>query len=153
MLHSLMILLADNAPPAGQNAQGGGMDMSIFILIIPFMLLAYLFFIRPQRNQEKEKQALLSNMKKNDKVITHAGIYGKIVAVSEKEDEITVEIDDKVRVKMVKNAILRNLTNEEAHKEAEAAKKAAKDAAKGGKAKEPSASTAVTAKKDDPLKF
>ena len=150
MLNSLMVLLADNAPPPGP---GGGFDTTIFILIIPFMLLAYLFFIRPARNQEKERQALLNQMKKNDKVITHAGIYGKIVSVAEKEDEITVEIDDKVRVKMVKNAILRNLTNEETLKEAEAAKKAAKDAAKAGKPAEQPASTAVTAKKDDPLKF
>ena len=88
-------------------------------------------------------------MKKNDKVITHAGIYGKIISVAEKEDEIVVEIDDKVRVKMVKNAILRNLTNEEAFKEAEAAKKAAKEAPrrqKSGKPAEQPASTAVTTK-------
>ncbi len=153
MINTFMLLLADAQPaPAGQQPQGG-FDTTIFILIIPFMLLAYLFFIRPARQQEKEKQALLGQMKKNDKVITHAGIYGKIVSVAEKEDEITVEIDDKVRVKMVKNAILRNLTNEETLKEAEAAKKAAKDAAKGGKPAEQPASTAVTAKKDDPLKF
>ena len=96
-------------------------------------------------------------MKKNDKVITHAGIYGKIISVAEKEDEITVEIDDKVRIKMVKNAILRNLTNEETLKEAEAAKKAAKEAAKAAKSgkapAEQPASTAVTNKKDDPLGF
>ncbi len=153
MLNTLMILLADGPPPAAPQGQGGGMDMSIFILIIPFMLLAYLFFIKPARNQEKERQALLNNMKKNDKVITLAGIYGKIISVAEKEDEIVVEIDDKVRVKMVKNSILRNITNEEALKEAEAAKKAAKEAAKGGKKQEESASTAVAAKKDDALKF
>ncbi len=116
------------------------MDLSIFILdhfLLP--VASPVLLPLPAATQAgKGKAALLSNRKKNDKVITHAGIYGKSSRSAEKEDEITVEIDDKVRVKMVKNAILRNLTNEEAAKEAEAAKKAAKEAAKGGKAKEPS---------------
>jgi preprotein translocase YajC subunit len=94
------------------------------------------------RRQEQERQALLTNIKKNDKVITSAGIYGTVISVAEKEDEIVVKVDDNVRLKMVKNSILRNLTNEEAAKEAEAAKKAAK----GGKAAEKVASTGVTTK-------
>jgi len=51
-----------------------------------------------------------------------------------------VRVDDNVRLKMVKNSILRNLTNEDAAKEAKAAKDAIK---KGAKA---SSSTAVTTK-------
>ena len=106
------------------------------------IVLFYFLILRPMQRQEKERQALLNQMKKNDKVITHAGIYGTVVSVSETEDEITVKIDDNVRVKMVKNSILRNLTNEETAKEAKAAKDAAK---KGGKRGAP-ASTAVTTK-------
>ena len=48
-------------------------------------------------SRKQERQALLTSIKKNDKVITHAGIYGTVVAVSEKEDEIMVKIDDNVR--------------------------------------------------------
>ncbi len=93
-------------------------------------------------------------MKKNDKVITHAGIYGKVIAVTEKEDEIVVEIDDKVRVKMVKNAILRNLTNEETSRKPKPPRRPPRTRPRAAiAAPEPPASTAVTAKKDDPLKF
>jgi preprotein translocase subunit YajC len=70
-------------------------------------------------------------LKKNDRVLTTAGIYGTIVAISEKEDELTVRVDDNVRIKMVKASIARNLSHEEAVK----AEKAAKDGKKEDTAK------------------
>lgn len=146
MFNTLMILLADAAgsgtTPAGGTPQSGGglLDNPIVFLALPGMLLFYLMFLRPMRKQEQERAALLTTTKKNDKIITHSGIYGTVVAVSEKEDEITVRVDDNVRLKMVKNSILRNLTNEEAAKEAKAAK-----ASKDVKPAAP-ASTAVTTK-------
>jgi len=155
MFNHLMILLAQGGqPPAGgQQPAGGLFDSPIMFLLPVGIVLFYFLFLRPMRRQEQERNSLLSNIKKNDKVITNAGIYGTVISVAEKEDEIVVKVDDNVRLKMVKNSILRNLTNEEAAKDAEAAKKAAKAAKKGGKAVEAAASTAVTGKKDDPLKF
>jgi preprotein translocase subunit YajC len=70
-------------------------------------------------------------LKKNDKVLTTSGIYGTLVDISEKEDEVTVKIADNVRIKMVKSSIARNLSNEEeAANAAKAKKEAAADAAK-----------------------
>jgi preprotein translocase YajC subunit len=145
MFNTLMILLADAAgsgtPPTGGASQDGGLFSNpIIFLALPGMLLFYLMFLRPMRRQEQERAALLTTTKKNDKIITHSGIYGTVVSVSEKEDEIVVRVDDNVRLKMVKNSILRNLTNEEAAKEAKAAK-----AAKDVKPAAP-ASTVVTTK-------
>jgi len=144
MFNTLMILLADAAPagttPPGGASQGGG---SLFdnpiMFVLPFgVVLFYFLFLRPARKQEQERAALLTTTKKNDKIITHSGIYGTVVSVSEKEDEIMVRVDDNVRLKMVKNSILRNLTNEEAAKEAKAAK--------GAKPAAAPSSTAVTTK-------
>jgi preprotein translocase subunit YajC len=147
MFNTMMILLADAtqgaAPaPGGSSPPGGGslFDSPIMFLLPVGIVLFYFLFLRPMRKQEQEKAALLNQVKKNDKIITHSGIYGTVVAVSDTEDEITVRVDDNVRLKMVKNSILRNLTNEDAAKEAKDAKDAAK---KGAKA---SSSTAVTTK-------
>ena len=93
----------------------------------------------PCKRQEHERIAMLtSNLKKNDEVLTHSGIYGTVVDVSENDDKITVRVADNVASENDQNSILRNLTNEEAAKEAKAAK-----AAKKRKA---CSSTAVTTK-------
>jgi preprotein translocase subunit YajC len=102
-------------------AEGGFLEQGSFL---PFMLMiAFLFYfllLRPMRRQEQERQALLTKLKKNDEVITTGGIYGTVVAVSEKEDEITVKVADNVRIRMTKSAVARNLTNEEAARAAKA---------------------------------
>ncbi len=118
MLYAL-ILLAEDAP---QQGQGSGL-----IQFLPFIVIAgffYLLLIRPMRRQEQERQAMAGNLKKNDDVLTNAGIYGTVVDVSDSDDKITVRIADNVRVKMTRASVARNLTNEEAAKQAKAAKEA-----------------------------
>jgi preprotein translocase subunit YajC len=69
--------------------------------------------MRPMRRQEAERKAMASNVKKNDKVLTAAGIYGTVVSVSDTEDEVTVRVDDNTRLRMLKSSIIRNITREE----------------------------------------
>ena len=115
MLHTL-ILLAD-----GETPQGPGIIQ--FLPLIAIAAIFYLLLIRPMRRQEQERQALASAIKKNDEILTHAGIYGTVVDVGENDDgKITVKIADNVRIKMTRSSVLRNLTNEEAAKQAKAAK-------------------------------
>lgn len=113
MFH-LCLLLAQNSPQGGENGGGGlfGGQM-IWFLFPALMFLFYFVVIRPAQRQERERQALAKNIKKNDKVLTSAGIYGTVTAVSEEEDVVTVKVDDNVRLKMVKSSIIRNLSNEE----------------------------------------
>jgi len=107
MLHTLL-LLADDAPAAPWWSNP-------FIMLMPlFLLLFYMTVLRPMRRQEAERQALLSTLKKGDEVLLSPGIYGTVVMVDEKEDKVTVKIDDNCRVKVLKSVIARNLSNEKA---------------------------------------
>ena len=69
------------------------------------------------RRQEQRRKAMVSDLKKNDKVLTTAGIYGTVVAVSDTEDEVTVKVDENVRLKMAKGSIGRNISREEEAKQ------------------------------------
>jgi preprotein translocase subunit YajC len=112
------ILLADDAAP------GPGQGIFQFLPFIAIAAIFYLLMIRPMRRQEQERQALARNLKKNDEVLTRSGFYVTVVDVGEdNEDKITVKLGD-VRVKMTKESVFRNLTNEEAAKEAKSAKEA-----------------------------
>jgi preprotein translocase subunit YajC len=115
MFHALILFADDQQQPGG----GLGGMLPLFIIL---GVMFWLMLIRPMRKQERERQSLLSSLKKNDKVITSGGIYGIVVGVAEKEDEVTVKVDDNVRLKMLKSSILRNLTNEEAARAAKETK-------------------------------
>jgi preprotein translocase subunit YajC len=72
----------------------------MFALIIGIF---YLMIIRPQQKRAKEREALLGQIKKGDKIITAGGIHGEIVGVDEKT--LLIEIADKVKVKIERNSI------------------------------------------------
>jgi len=85
----------------GMSPGGGGGGSSQILSFLPIILIFVIFYfllIRPQQKQKKEHQNLLSNLKEGDNVLTSGGIYGRITGI--KDDRITVEISDKVRVKV-----------------------------------------------------
>jgi preprotein translocase subunit YajC len=83
-----------------QPGGGGGSGSQIwsFLPIILIFVIFYFLLIRPQQKQRKEHQSLLSNLKVGDNVLTSGGIYGRVTGL--KDDKVTVEISDKVRVKV-----------------------------------------------------
>ena len=124
MLHALLssaTLFAADQPQGDPNSA-----MMLPIMLMGLFFLFWLFIIRPSmRRQEQERQAMMSNLEKNDRVLTSGGIYGTIVNVSDKEDEITVKVDDNVKLKMTKGSIVRNVTKEDKAREAASTAKAA----------------------------
>ncbi|OGX42001.1 MAG: preprotein translocase subunit YajC [Omnitrophica WOR_2 bacterium RIFCSPLOWO2_02_FULL_45_28] len=75
--------------------------MPIFLIFIIF----YFLLIRPQKKQEKERLAMLKNIKKNDEVVTAGGLHG--VVLNLKDKTVTVRIDDNVKVEIERSAISR----------------------------------------------
>ncbi len=74
-------------------------------LLLVFVVF-YFFMIRPQMRKQKELTNYRNSISKGDKVITTGGIYGKVVDVT--DNVITVEIAHEVKVRVDKNAILRD---------------------------------------------
>lgn len=87
---------AMGAPPGGSGGQGS--QLWSFLPIILIFAIFYFLLIRPQQKQRREHQNLLSNLKVGDNVLTTGGIYGRITGL--KDDKVTLEISDKVRVKV-----------------------------------------------------
>jgi len=74
--------------------------------IIMFGLIAivfYFFMIRPQVKKQKDQKKYVNELKKGDKVITTAGIHGKIADVA--EATFLVEVDNGVKIRFDKSAI------------------------------------------------
>jgi len=88
------------ANPAG--GQGGSQYMSI-VMLVAIVGIFYFLMIRPQQKRAKEHKNFLESLKKGDKVITSGGLYGTITGIT--DDAITIEIAEKVRVKVEKGTV------------------------------------------------
>jgi len=96
------------------DAKGGGNPyQSIFFLVAIFGIF-YFFMIRPQSKRQKEIKKQREAMKQGDSVVTSGGIYGKVKDI--KDTTVTVEIADKVLIKVDKNSVF--ATAEDAQTEA-----------------------------------
>ena len=94
-------------PAPGVQAQeapgGGGLLGSPFLFLAAMLLLMWALIIRPQQRQRKEHSKMLSQIQKGDQVVTSGGIHGRVTGVA--DDVLTVEIADKVRVRLNKSAV------------------------------------------------
>ena len=98
-----MIDIAYAMGQSGQAADGVGGGLINFLPIILMFVIFYFLLIRPQQKKAKEHQNMVNNLKKGDRVITSGGIYGEIAAID--ENTVTVEIADKVRIKVSRPSI------------------------------------------------
>ncbi|MDZ4164807.1 MAG: preprotein translocase subunit YajC [Smithellaceae bacterium] len=90
-------------PGGGGGAAGGGGDMSFIIMMVVLFAIFYFLMIRPQQKKQKELKDMIANLAHGDVVITSGGIIGKITGIT--EGEVTMEIADKVRIKVARNFI------------------------------------------------
>ena len=88
--------------PAGK-ATGGGGDWGFIIMMVMIFGIFYFLMIRPQQKKQKELQAMLNNLAYGDMVMTTGGIHGKVTGLA--DAVITLEIADKVRIKVARSAI------------------------------------------------
>lgn len=75
----------------------------LIIYVVAFIAIFYFMAIRPQQRQRKAHQALLSALKKGDRIVTAAGIYGTVKRVE--ENIVVVEIAKGVSMKIARRAV------------------------------------------------
>jgi preprotein translocase subunit YajC len=87
-----------------QSNDGSGPGlMANLVLFGSIILIFYFMIIRPQQKRQKERQKMIENMKKGDKVVTSGGIHGTISGMDEKT--VLVQIADNVKVKLDKGSV------------------------------------------------
>ena len=86
-------------------AQQGNPMMQFLPLLIIMFAIMYFLIIRPQKQKEKKRKELISNVRKQDKIVTTGGVHGVVTSV--KENEVIVRVDDAkdVKIKIDKSAI------------------------------------------------
>jgi len=92
-----------------QAAAGKQGSTGMLTMLLPFILMfvvMYFLILRPQKKKEKDRKAMLSRIKKNDRVVTAGGMHGSIVSI--REHEVLLRVDDAkdVKVKVDRSSIV-----------------------------------------------
>jgi len=118
--------LAYAAEAFAQDAGGAGGLAGLFnpgnpmFLMIAMLAIFYFLLIRPQQKRQKEHKQMMANLQKGDTIFTAGGLRGKITGLD--ENVITVEIADRVRVKVNRSAVGGLVSKGDAAPEKDAAK-------------------------------
>ncbi len=92
--------------PAYAQAAGGAAASSSFIQFVPLLLIFVVFYfllIRPQQKKLKDHRGMLEAVRRGDRIVTNGGIVGLVTKADERE--LTVEIAENVRVKVMRDMI------------------------------------------------
>jgi preprotein translocase subunit YajC len=94
--------------PPGQKQDGGlfGCGGGGLTGMMPFVLIFVVFYfmlIRPQQKKQREAQEWLKSLKKGDEVVTSGGLIGRISGLT--DAVVTLELQEKVRVKVLRSSI------------------------------------------------
>ena len=86
------------------QANVGPMKTFLPLMIIMFAVM-YFLIIRPQKQKEKNRLAMIGNVRKQDRIVTAGGVHGVVVTV--KENDVIIRVDDAkdVKIKVDKSAI------------------------------------------------
>jgi len=89
--------MVDFAYAAAQAPSGGpGAVMTQVLFFAAIFAIFYFLLIRPQQRQKKERESMLSAVKKGDRVVTSSGLHGTVVGLN--DQTVTLKIADQVKV-------------------------------------------------------
>jgi preprotein translocase subunit YajC len=91
MLNSILL----QAPAANPIMQ--------FLPIVLIIVVFYFFMIRPQMKKAKDQKKFVDELKKGDKVVTTAGIHGKIVDMN--DTTFVLEVEGGIKIRFDKAAV------------------------------------------------
>ena len=84
------------------QASSGSTIMS-FLPMLLIIGVFYFFMIRPQMKKAKDLKQYISELKKGDKVVTTAGIHGRIADLN--DTTIVLEVEGGTKIRFDKSAV------------------------------------------------
>lgn len=134
------------AASTGTTPATGGMGSTVLMIVL-MIAIFYFLMIRPENKRKKQAEEMRSSLKKGDWLTTIGGVYGRVVAITDRTVVIETS-EDRVRVEFLKSAIGQVGTlDEQASAQQRSAKKDKKAAAEEKSAEAPAEAPAET--KDD----
>ena len=89
------------APSPGGG--GGSAVMTQIVFFAAIFAIFYFLLIRPQQKQKRDRERMLTSVKKGDRVVTSSGLHGTVTALG--EHTVTLRVADQVKLEFDRAAI------------------------------------------------
>lgn len=96
------ILAEGNPAPQPSFSEALGPMVPYFLVIAG---LFYFMILKPQTRERRQRELQLASLKRNDRVVTYSGIIGTITGFSDDNKEVTLRVDDNVKLRFLRSAI------------------------------------------------
>jgi len=91
---------------------GGGSSVSLLVPVVGMFAVFYFLLILPQQRRQKKWQAMLSELKTGDKVVTSGGLRGTIFSI--KDDALVLRVPpDNLKLEVSRGSIVTVTTQDE----------------------------------------
>ena len=80
-----------------------GMGSTVIMLVL-MIAIFYFMLIRPESKRKKQAEEMRSSLQKGDWLTTIGGVYGRVVAITDRTVVIETS-EDRVRIEFLKSAI------------------------------------------------
>ena len=78
--------------------------LAMFLPLVLVFAVMYFVMIRPENKRKKQAEAMRGALKKGDWLTTIGGVYGRVVAITDRTVVIETS-EDRVRIEFIKSAI------------------------------------------------
>ncbi len=126
MLTALVLLAAEEKPSGGPDPLTG----MLIPIAVMFGLFYFLIIMPAHRKEKQQREELFGKLKKNDEVLTNAGIIAVVHNI--KDDEVTLSLEGGAKLRVLKSSIARIINAKDAPAATDNAQNI-KAAAPGGK--------------------
>ncbi len=92
-------------PAYAQSVGGAASAFTSFVPLILIFAIMYFLLIRPQQKKVKQHQAMVSALRRGDRVVTQGGLIGKVTRVKDDDTEIEVELAPNVKVQVIRSTV------------------------------------------------
>lgn len=110
-MNTLFSMLAQTAPPSTRPGWIEQLGNPFWLLIIVFVVM-YFMMMSSKRKQERQREQMLGQLKKGDRIQTIGGILGTVVEARDNDVLVKVDESSNAKIRFTRSAIHRVLEEE-----------------------------------------
>ena len=91
--------------PAYAQAPGADPLTSMLIPLALMIPIFYFLVIRPNQQRDKARRELISAVRRGDTIVLSNGFIGKVVKAKDGDNELEIELNEQMRVRVTRGAV------------------------------------------------